>query len=53
MFTTAINEKGTVVYIHDDYCSHVEATEVTNILLKISELISGAYRHASQGNDEH
>lgn len=32
------------VYIHDDYCIDIEAAEISQILLKIGELISNSYR---------
>lgn len=46
MIASALHEEGTVVCIHDDYCNHVETAEVSEILLKISTLISNSYCNA-------
>ena len=37
---TAVSEKDAVICIHDDYCIDIEAAEISQILLKIGELIS-------------
>ena len=49
MITSVVRKDGAVICIHDDYCSHIEATEISHILLKISDLVSkrmssGVYR---------
>lgn len=43
MIASTLHEEDAVVCIHDDYCCHVEATEISQILLKIGLLISGSY----------
>ena len=44
MIMTAVSEKDAVICIHDDYCIDIEAAEISQILLKIGELISNSYR---------
>ena len=41
---TAVSEEDAVICIHDDYCIDIEAAEISQILLKIGELISNSYR---------
>lgn len=43
MIMTAVSEKDAVICIHDDYCTDIEAAEISQILLKIGELISNSY----------
>lgn len=44
MITSVVHEDGAVICIHDDYCSHRKAAEISQILLKISDLVSNTYR---------
>lgn len=53
MIASVMKEEGAVVCIHDDYCSHVETAEISQILLKISALISNSYRGILQEMGEH
>lgn len=52
MIALALQEEAFVVCIHDDYCSHVEATEISRILSKISKLVSNSYRGTLQEANE-
>lgn len=52
MITSVVRKDGAVICIHDDYCSHVEATEISHILLKISDLVSNTYRSVQQERDK-
>ena len=36
---------------HDDYCQRIEAAEITQILLKIGDLVSNAY-HGTERTQE-
>lgn len=51
MIMTAVSEKDAVICIHDDYCIDIEAAEISQILLKIGELISNSYRSVSAGRN--
>lgn len=50
--TPALHKEGVSVCIHDDYCNHVETAEISQILLKISALVSNSYRNIIQGTGE-
>lgn len=52
MIASVVREDGVVICIHDDYCSHIEAAEISRILLKISNLLSNTYRSAQQERDK-
>lgn len=51
MVASAIHGDETVVCIHDDYCQRIEAAEITQILLKIGDLVSNAY-HGTERTQE-
>lgn len=44
MITSVVHEDGAVICIHDDYCSHRKAAEITQILLEIGDLVSNTYQ---------
>lgn len=48
----ALHKEDVVVQIHDDYCNHVGTAEISQILLKISTLISNLYRNIIQETGE-
>ena len=52
MITSVVRKDGAVICIHDDYCSHTEATEISHILLKISDLVSNTDRSVQQERDK-
>ena len=52
MITSVVRKDGAVKCIHDDYCSHIEATEISHILFKISDLVSNTYRSVQQERDK-
>ena len=51
MVASAIHGDETVVCIHDAYCQRIEAAEITQILLKIGDLVSNAY-HGTERTQE-
>ena len=52
MVVSAIHRDETVVCIHDDYCQCIEASEITQILLKIGDLISNAHHSIEQTREK-
>ena len=52
MVTSAIQMDETVVCIHDDYYKCIEASEITQILLKIGDLISNAHHSIEQTREK-
>lgn len=46
------HEESVVIRIHDDYCRHVKTAEISQMLLKISALISNAYCNTALETNE-
>ena len=53
MVASVIHVDETVVCIHDDYCRYIKAEEIAHILLKISNLVSNAYRGTKQTQEKY
>lgn len=53
MVASVIHGDETVVCIHDDYCRYIKAEEIAHILLKISNLVSNAYRGTKQTQEKY